>query len=157
FQSVWMNPHRDPFRVEDFNKPVEELKKEKGFKVRLAIAKAIDRDRYLKQAQFGRGMPGYGTINPAMGFFFDNNLAETSEQRFDVEEAKKLLADAGYPNGEGFPEVKILTTPAQRREVQVITNILKRNLNIDISIDTKDFPVLIDDFNSMRWDLCRLG
>ncbi len=157
FQSVWMNPHREPFMVKDFNKPVSELKKEKGFKVRLAIAKALDRNRYLKQAQFGRGRPAYGTINPAMGFFFDDKLADSSEQRFNVQEARQLLADAGYPNGDGFPEVKILTTPSQRREVQVITNILKRNLNIKISIDTKDFPVLIDDFNSMRWDMCRLG
>lgn len=157
FQSVWMNPHREPFMVKDFNKPVAELKKEKGFMVRLAIAKALDRDRYIKQAQFGRGRPAYGTINPAMGFFFDDGLANDSAQSFNVEEAQKLLADAGFPNGEGFPEIKILTTPAQRREVQVITNILKRNLNINISIDTKDFPVLIDDFNSMRWDMCRLG
>lgn len=157
FQSVWMNPHKDPFKVADFNKPVEELKKEPGFMVRLAIAKALDRDRYIKQAQFGRGVPAYGTINPAMGYFFDEALSETSEQKFDVEAAQKLLADAGYPNGEGFPALKILTTPAQRREVQVIANILSKNLNIKISLDTKDFPVLIDDFNSMRWDMARLG
>ncbi|MEM1048142.1 MAG: ABC transporter substrate-binding protein [Pseudomonadota bacterium] len=157
FQSVWMNPHRDPFKVADFNKSVDELKQEPGFKVRLAIAKALDRERYIKQAQFGRGRPAFGTINPAMGFFFDEALNESSEQTFDIDAAKQLLADAGYPDGQGFPEIKILTTPAQRREVQVIANILSRNLNIKISLDTKDFPVLIDDFNSMRWDMCRLG
>lgn len=157
FQSVWMNPHRDPFKVADFNKPVAELMKEKGFKVRLAIAKAIDRDRYIERAQFGRGTPAYGSINPAMGFFFDESLAETSNQRFDVEEARKLLADAGHPNGEGIPPLKILHTPSARREVQVIKDILKRNLNIDIVLDPKDFPVLIDAFDKMDWDLTRLG
>ena len=157
FQSVWMNPHRDPFKVSDFNKPVEELMKEKGFKVRLAIAKAIDRDLYIKQAQFGRGTPAYGTINPAMGYFFDESLAQTSNQRFDLEEARKLLAEAGYPNGEGMPPLKILHIPSARREVQVIKNILKRNLNIDVRLDPKDFPVLIDAFDKMDWDLTRLG
>ena len=157
FQSVFLNPWRDPFKVTDFNKPVADLKKESGFKVRLAIAKALDRDRYLEQAQFGRGVPAFGTINPAMGFFFDDKINGTSEQRYDVAEARQLLADAGFPNGEGFPKLRILLTPAARREVQVITNILKQNLNIEIELDTKDFPVLIDDFQAMRFDLLRLG
>lgn len=157
FQSVWMNPWIEPFMVTDFNKPVDELMKEKGFKVRLAIAKAMDRDRYIKQAHFGRAIPGYGTINPAMGFYFDKSLAETSNQRFDLEEARRLLAEGGYPNGEGFPTLKILHTPSTRRDCQVIKNILKTNLNIEIELDTKDFPVLIDQFDKMDWQLCRLG
>ncbi|MCB0160796.1 MAG: ABC transporter substrate-binding protein, partial [Caldilineaceae bacterium] len=70
FQSLWINPHRDPFKVEDFNKPVDELKQENGFKVRLAIAKAMDREDLIQRALFGRGAPGFGTINPAMRFFF---------------------------------------------------------------------------------------
>ena len=157
FQSVWMNPWREPFAVADFNKPLEELMQEKGFKVRLAIAKALDRERYIEQAQFGRGTPAYGTINPAMGFYFDPNLGETSAQRFDLEEARRLLAEAGYPDGEGIPPLKIIHIPDQRREVQVIANILKTNLGIDLELDTKDFPVLIDEFDKMNWDMVRLG
>ena len=157
FQSVWINPWRDPFKVSNFDKPIDELKKDKGFKVRLALAKAIDRDRYIHQAQFGRGVPAYGTINPAMGFFFDDSLGDRSEQRFDLEEARQLLADAGYPNGEGFPKLEIKCTPSARREVQVIKNILKTNLNVDIGVRTMDFPVLIDDFRTMNWDLLRIG
>ena len=92
-----------------------------------------------------------------MGYFFDEGLAQTSNQRFDLEEARKLLADAGHPNGEGIPLLKILHILAARREVQVIKNILKRNLNIDVQLDPKDFPVLIDAFDKMDWDLTRLG
>jgi ABC-type transport system substrate-binding protein len=157
FQSVWMNPHRDPFKVADFNKPLDALMQEPGFKVRLAIAKAIDRDLYIKQAQFGRATPGFGTINPAMGYFFDAELGESSNQRFDLEAAQKLLAEGGFPGGEGFPKLKILHTPSTRRDCQVIKAILKQNLNIDIELDTKDFPVLIDEFDRMEWDLVRLG
>jgi ABC-type transport system substrate-binding protein len=157
FQSVWLNPYRDPMRVDDFNKPLDELMKEPGFKVRLAIAKAIDRDEYIRQAQFGRGTPGYGTINPAMGFFFDDKLGETSTQKFDLAAAKALLAEAGFPEGKGFPVLKIIHTPSTRRDCQVIKAMLKRNLGIDIDLDTKDFPVLIDQFDTMDWDLVRLG
>ncbi len=130
---------------------------ENGFKVRLAIAKAIDRERLIKQALFGRGLPSFGSINPAMGFFFDEGINETSNQRFDAAEAQRLLAEAGFPNGEGFPKLTVLTSPGLRREMQVIQNQLKQVLNIDISIDAKDVPVMLDNFLAMNWDLARLG
>lgn len=157
FQSVWINPWHEQMKVSDFNKPVEELMKEPGFKVRLAIAKALDRDRYLKIAQFGRGTPAYGTINPAMGFYYDEAIAETSNQRFDPEEARRLMAEAGYPNGEGFPTLKLTTTPTGRRETQVVASILKENLGIDIQIDTKEWSVNVEEFDTMIWDLRRSG
>ena len=157
FQNIWLNPYRDPFKVADFNKPLDELMKEKGFMVRLAIAKALDRDLYIKQAQFGRGTPAFGSINPAMRYYYDPDLAKTSNQRFDLEAARKLLADGGYPNGEDFPKLKVILTPQAKREVTVIANILKKNLNIDLELDIKDFPVLLDQFDSMDWDIVRVG
>ncbi len=157
FQSLWLNPWRDPMKVPDFNKPLDELMKEKGFMVRLAIAKALDRDLYIKQAQFGRGTPAFGTINPAMRYYYDEDLANTSNQKFDADAARKLLADAGYPDGKGFPKLKVVLDPAAKREVTVIANILKRNLNIELELDIKDFPVLIDQFDTMEWDLVRVG
>ena len=92
-----------------------------------------------------------------MGFYFDDSINAGSEQRFDLDEARKLLADAGFPGGEGFPTLKLLHTPSNRRQSLIIKNILKKNLGIDIELDTKDFPVLIDDFETMNYDLCRLG
>ncbi|SMF54432.1 peptide/nickel transport system substrate-binding protein [Tistlia consotensis] len=157
FQSVWINPWHDHMKVTDFNKPLEELMKEKGFMVRLAIAKALDRERFIKQAQFGRGTAAYGTINPAMGFYFDEGLAETSNQRFDPAEAKKLMAAAGYPDGKGFPKLRLLATPSQRREAQIVAAMLKEHVGIETEIQTKDFPVLIEDSDKMDFDLMRLG
>ncbi len=157
FQSVWLNPWHEHMKVTDFSKPLEELMKEKGFKVRLAIAKALDRDLYLKQAQFGRGTPAYGTINPAMGFYFDESLPERSNQRFDPEGAKKLLAEAGYPGGEGFPTLRLLTTPTGKRESTVVANILKRNLGITVEVIAKEWTVSVQDFDTMDWDMRRTG
>ena len=156
FQSIWINPWRDFMKVSNFNKPLEDLKKEKGFMVRLAIAKALDRDLFVKQGRFGYGVPAHGTINPAMGFFFDESLAETSEQAFDPEGAKALMVNAGYPGGEGFPELKLQTTPNTKRDGQVVANILKQVLGITVLVDPKDFSVGIEEFNKMDIDL-RLG
>ena len=157
FQALWINPWREPFPVPDFNKPVEELKKEKGFMVRLAIAKAIDRENFIQRALFGRGEPAFGTINPAMRFFFDTAINETSEQRFDLDEARRLLAEAGFPDGRGFPTLTLKTTPAGKREAEILVDILKKNLGINVEIEIRDFPVLIDEFDSMDFDLLRIG
>ncbi|MCY4020913.1 MAG: ABC transporter substrate-binding protein [Chloroflexi bacterium] len=157
FQSVFVNPWREPMQVDDFNPSVDELKQQNGFKVRLALAKAFDRERFIQRALFGRGVPGFGTINPAMGFYFDTAINETSEQRFDVEAAQALLADAGFPNGEGFPTLKLLTTPAGRRAAEVMVDIYRNNLNINLELDVKDFTVLIEDAFRMEYDLMALG
>ncbi|MDA0361485.1 MAG: ABC transporter substrate-binding protein [Proteobacteria bacterium] len=156
FQSVWINPWRDFMRVDNFNKPIEELKKEKGFMVRLALVKALDRDLFVTQAKFGYGVPAHGTINPAMGYYFDDTLSSTSEQAYDPEGAQALLAAAGYPGGKGFPTLKLQTTPNTKRDGLVIANIYKKVLGITVEVDAKDFSVGIEEFNKMDFDL-RLG
>lgn len=156
FQSVWLNPWREPMKVTDFDKPMEELMQDKGFMVRLAMAKALDRETYVKQAHFGYAEPGYGTINPAMAYYYDPDIGEKSAQAFDPEGARKLLADAGFPGGKGFPELELITTPAQKRNGLVLANIYKQVLGITIKVTPKEFSVGIEDFNKMEFDM-RLG
>ena len=156
FQSVWMNPWREPMKVTDFNKPLEELKQENGFKVRLALAKALHRDLFVQQAMFGNGVPAYGSINEAMGFYADEMLPIESEQAYDPEGAAALLAEAGFPGGEGFPTLKLQTTPNTRRAGLVVANIYKQVLGITVEVDPKEFSVGIDEFQKMDFDL-RLG
>jgi ABC-type transport system substrate-binding protein len=156
FQSIWMNPWIEPMQVTDFDKPLEELKQENGFKVRLALAKALDRDLFVQQALFGNGLPAYGSINAAMSFYYNDSLAETSEQAFDPEGAQALMAEAGFPGGEGFPTLRLQTTPGTRRAGLVVANIYKQVLGIDVQVDPKEFSVGIEEFNNMDFDL-RLG
>ncbi|MDK3018195.1 ABC transporter substrate-binding protein [Pseudodonghicola flavimaris] len=156
FQSVWMNPWREPMKVTDFDKPMEELLKDKGFMVRLALAKALDRDTYVKQAHFGYAVPGYGTINPAMAFYYDEAIADKSQQAFDPDGARALLAEAGFPGGKGFPELELITTPAQKRNGLVLANIYKQVLGITVKVVPKEFSVGIQDFNNCEYDM-RLG
>jgi peptide/nickel transport system substrate-binding protein len=156
FQSVWLNPWVEPMRVESFDKPLEELKQESGFQVRMALAKALNRDLYVQQARFGYARPAYGTINPAMSFYYDDSIAETSEQAYDPDGARELLAAAGYPNGEGFPTLELVVRPSERRDGLVIANILKQELNIDVEVQAIEFSVQIDRFTAMDYTM-RLG
>jgi oligopeptide transport system substrate-binding protein len=56
---------------------------------------------------------------------------------YDVEKARKLLAEAGYPNGHGFPRLPIYyntDSTARVKITQVLKNQWKQNLGIDIDI-----------------------
>lgn len=157
FQYLAMNPHIEPFNVADFSLPLEELMEQPGFKVRLAIAKAFDREDFIKRAFFGRGTVGYGSVNPAMKFFFDTEINSASSQSFDLDAAKALMADAGYPDGEGLPTLKLLTTPGGKREGEIIADMLKKNLGMTIELDINDFTVLIERSRAVDYELMRLG
>lgn len=112
--------------------------------VREAIALALDRDAIC--ASLGTNyepayswVPKYMTSNKGGGYFYD----ETEHFTADQEKAKELLADAGYPDGEGFP-VLTYTYPSGDKDAilaQAIQAQLKSVLNIDITLDAQETEV----------------
>lgn len=157
FTYLSINPHVAPFKVADFNKPFAELLKEPGFKVRLAIAKAIDREEFVARAYFGRAIPSLGSINPAMRFFFDASINNVSEQRFEPERARELLAEAGFPDGEGLPVIRLLTTSSNRRASEILADILKKNIALTVELDIVDSTVLGERSQAMDYELVLAG
>jgi peptide/nickel transport system substrate-binding protein/oligopeptide transport system substrate-binding protein len=76
-------------------------------RVRLAFAKALDREAIVANVIGPRlAIPAYSFLSP--GFpASDVNGDLKPIQAYDCEAAKQLLADAGYPNGEGFPALTL--------------------------------------------------
>lgn len=72
--------------------------------VRKAFQAAINRDEMTATVLKDLAIPGKSLLPPGYPGYND---AITSQAVFDPEKAKKFMADAGYPNGEGFPEVEI--------------------------------------------------
>jgi peptide/nickel transport system substrate-binding protein len=153
FYAIYMNPWRDPMRVPDFNKPLEELLKEPGFMVRAALARALDRERFVEIGNFGYGVPSYGSINPALGFMYDPGIAEKSKQRYQPDSARELLAGAGFPNGEGMPPLTLTIIPDDRRRGQVFADIMQRELGVEIKLDAVDVTILGDRRDRLDFDL----
>jgi peptide/nickel transport system substrate-binding protein len=79
-------------------------------RVRRAFSLAIDREEIVKKTLLGAGaLSGFVPTG-----FWDYALTEADLRprvRRDVDEAKALLADAGFPGGKGFPEVKLVASP----------------------------------------------
>ena len=64
-------------------------------RVRLAITEAINKEEVLKGAMFGLGRILGSNVDPLNPYFVDMSKAVP----YDPAKAKKLLAEAGYPNG----------------------------------------------------------
>ena len=66
-------------------------------RVREAICYAVNRDDIISVTMDGAGEPLTTAMSPAMGEYYDTSLDGTYTQ--DIDKAKSLLAEAGYPDG----------------------------------------------------------
>ena len=86
--------------------------------VRKALSLAIDRDYVANTIMQGTYSAASNIVGPGIvdenGYFHDNGNAPyiSADYEANLAEAKKLLADAGYPNGEGYPTLEYSTNDA---------------------------------------------
>ncbi|MEW6467851.1 MAG: ABC transporter substrate-binding protein [Bacteroidota bacterium] len=122
----------------------------KNKNVRLAFNYAIDREKIVNYTLKGEGIPGiYGMVPPTQAFESKGyDFKKIQGFRFDKELAQKYLADAGYPNGKGFPVITLqINSGGGDRNVltaEAIRSMLKENLNIDVKIDPMPFSQHLD-------------
>ena len=81
-------------------------------KVRKALSLAIDRDYVANTIMQGTYSTADSIVGPGIvdenGYFHDNGNAPyiSADYEANLAEAKKLLEEAGYPNGEGYPTIE---------------------------------------------------
>jgi len=107
-------------------------------KVRKAFAKAIDREALCQSAARDMGIPAYSMLMPG---FHANNVEGLKEyQMFNAEEAKKLLAEAGYPDGKGFPEIELTTyNTAPRPVLEAVAAMWKEVLGVTVKLNLVEY------------------
>lgn len=92
-------------------------------KVRQAISYAVDPNEIIKTVNYGKGTRVGTPVIPGFKKYYDANLADAYKK--DTSKAKKLLSEAGYPNGFSFT----ITVPSNYQvhvdTAQVIINELK--------------------------------
>lgn len=135
-------------------------------KVRRALALALDR-QYIVDAITKKGEVPADTFIPS-GFldadgkdyydstdkFWDNSTYEAN-----CEEAKQLMADAGFPDGAGFPVISysINNGSGHAAIAEYAQNAWKEVLNIDCSIDSQEWQVFLNTRTSGDYALARAG
>jgi oligopeptide transport system substrate-binding protein len=132
-----------------FNTSAEHLRDKR---VRRALAMAVDRQKIADQILKAGQVPAYAITPPnTMGYFPESDL------RFDPQQARTLLAEAGYPNGEGFPKTEILyNTQEEHRKVAVaIQQMWKEVLNIEVVLLNQEWKVYLDSVTNGDYGIAR--
>jgi oligopeptide transport system substrate-binding protein len=118
-------------------------------KVRQAIAHAIDRETITRVLLQGMGTPAHTMLPPGFPGYVGDKYRDI--QAYNPKKAKQLLAEAGYPNGRGFPRVECWLRGASRDMVaEAIQGMLSQNLGIDIKIVGQDRKVYVDNMYQYR-------
>lgn len=140
-------------------------------RVRKALTLAIDRKQICEQVAKGGQIPATGFIPPNLTYsdgtscrVLDENGNTTVEYDIDpnkanIEEAKRLLAEAGYPNGEGFPTITYLynTLEAHQKIAEAVQEMWKTNLGIDVVLENQEWQIFQDTRRKGNYDVARGG
>ena len=123
-------------------------------RVRRALGMTIDRDQLTQRILKAGQIPAYAITPPGtMGYYPESDL------RFDPKVARQLLADAGYPNGEGFPSTEILynTSEGHRKLAVAIQQMWKKHLNIDVTLLNQEWKVYLNSVSMKDYQIGRAG
>ncbi|HSH09566.1 MAG TPA: peptide ABC transporter substrate-binding protein, partial [Oceanipulchritudo sp.] len=122
--------------------------------VRKALNFAIDRQAIVDKVTLGNQKPSYAFV-PA-GF---NGYPTPHVLGYDPEKARALLAEAGYPNGEGFPDLYLLfnTSEGHRKIAEAVVDMWNTNLGINMQLENKEWKVYLDAQTHLDYDISRSG
>lgn len=131
--------------------------------VRKALNLAVDRQALIDNVVQVPAEPAYNFISP--GYSVDGvDLAEGRSDRglsptADVEAAKAALAEAGYPNGEGFPTLQLsyYSDDVVKKVVEAIAEMLQNNLGIKVEITSNDWSIYYEDVQKGNYEVAAMG
>lgn len=127
-------------------------------KLRQAFNYAVDREKIVRYTVKGAGIAGnYGVVPPAYTGFDAKSIKGF---KYNPTKAKQLMAEAGYPNGKGFPEIDLQINSGGGRNEQVaeaIQKMLMDNLNIKLNITKMPFAQHLEACETSKAEFWRAG
>ncbi len=123
-------------------------------RVREALAISVNQELIVENITKGGQRPAYAYTPPGI-----NTYEPPRGFDYDPERARRLLAEAGYPNGERFPEMEILfnTSETHRAVAQAVQDMWKSELGIDIKLHNQEWKVYLPSQQNMEYDISRSG
>lgn len=135
-------------------------------RVRTALALAIDRDYLNDTVWNGSRVPAYALVpngipDAASGSDFrevGGDLMPT-DYAANIKKAQELLAEAGFPNGEGFPELEYAfnTNTGHQAVAEAVQNMWKENLGITVKLASMEWDVFQPYRKTMDCQIARQG
>lgn len=142
----------------------------KDWRVRKALALTIPRDEIVKYVMKTGEIPTFSFVPNAFEGYTPPKLTDASSgvpntfegqaaEKKQVEEAQKLMAEAGYPGGKGFPQIKYLYNTAENHKkiAVVLSKAWKEKLGIDVVPYNQEWKVYLNSQTNMDYDISRSG
>ncbi|QDV77591.1 peptide ABC transporter substrate-binding protein [Botrimarina mediterranea] len=120
-------------------------------RVRQALMLAIDREEIVTTACAGE-LPALSMTPPGLPEY----KAPECEP-MNITRAKELLAEAGYPDGTGFPKIEILYNYEQQHQTiaELIRKQWRRNLGIDVATRNEEWGSYLSSQRQQKYDVVR--
>ncbi|MEP1469433.1 MAG: peptide ABC transporter substrate-binding protein [Halieaceae bacterium] len=136
------------FLINTNRPPVDDVR------VRKALSMAIDRQKLNDTVLQKSNVPAYTITPPGTLGYQPPKLFD-----FDPQQARQLLADAGFPAGEGWPGLELIynTSESHRKIAVALQQMWKDELNIQITISNQEWKVYLDSVTQMEFDIARRG
>ena len=113
--------------------------------VRQAFAHAVDRTALCDNVMRGTCIPAHGFLPKDFPCERNDDPELIAFQNYDPELAADLLAQAGYPGGEGFPEMTLYTKEGEFiREAEAIQRMLGENLGVKLTPQNIERATYVD-------------
>lgn len=120
-------------------------------KVRKAFALAVDKQRLVTKITRQGETIADSLVPPIPGYTSPKGLG------YDPDQARALLAAAGYPGGKGFPEVAYLYTKSDLNEgiATELQDMFAKTLGVKIQLRPQEWKVYLKSMSDLDFDLCR--
>jgi oligopeptide transport system substrate-binding protein len=119
-------------------------------RVREALAMSIDRHAITETVTRGVDIPAYCLTPPGTAGY-----TATARLREDPAEARRLLAEAGYPDGNNFPPVALLyaTSHGAKAIAEALQEMWRKNLNLHVTLRNEEWKVYLDAMRNTNYDI----
>ena len=123
-------------------------------RVRQALSLAVDRQLLNDSVLHGTNVPAWGITPPGTLGYQPPQVFE-----YDVARARQLLAEAGYPDGEGWPGLELIynTSESHLKVAVALQQMWKDALNIDVTLANQEWKVYLDSVDQMDFQMARRG
>ncbi len=121
-------------------------------RVRRALGLAIDRDLIVESITRGGQKPAWHFTPPGTGGY----TAEITGSK-NIEMARELLAQAGYPGGEGFPKLSYLYNTSENNKTiaEALQHMWSQNLGLNVELINQEWKVYTHTRETGQFDILR--
>jgi len=121
-------------------------------RVRRALALAIDRVAIVERVTRGGQPPACNFTPPGTGGYVSRARLDST-----VDDARALLADAGFPGGDRFPSIVLLynTNEGHRQIAEAVQEMWQKKLGISVTLHNQEAKVYTDTMRNGAYDIAR--